>query len=301
MADGLKLQMRGSDQDDCVIIGASRLMNFLNPYTEHSYFNNPCSPGPGLLLVYLPFVMLGAYQFGAIFFILSTLFAIRCYTGELFSAGKFLLLICSSIFFLELLVIGSDLIFIGCAIAILALGLVITIENKSMPALILMALFAGVVSSTRVNFIIIFPLLSIFIFLHWRQGSWVFFIISSVFAILPSLLIYLQNPGEFSPLHLIGKSDALLSGEMKLSIFFISTCLAFVGFYLIRTKLRFLPLSFFISLAPSLISVSVSDLLVNGSGWYGANYLMPLLPLALHLIISILSETRRKQQPAQLK
>ena len=46
-ADSLKLNMQGSDQDDCIILGVNRILNFSHPYSEKTYFGNPCSPGPG--------------------------------------------------------------------------------------------------------------------------------------------------------------------------------------------------------------------------------------------------------------
>jgi hypothetical protein len=61
IADGLKSQMRGSDQDDCVIIGVKQLVSLLHPYEKTSYLGNPCSTGLGIILLYSPFVLFNIY------------------------------------------------------------------------------------------------------------------------------------------------------------------------------------------------------------------------------------------------
>jgi len=62
LADSLKYQARGSDQDDALIVGAKNLISGKNPYEAHTYFpGNPLSPGPGWLIMNLPFTTSGLY------------------------------------------------------------------------------------------------------------------------------------------------------------------------------------------------------------------------------------------------
>lgn len=174
LADGLKSQMRGSDQDDCVIICATRLANLVNPYVERSYYNNPCSTGMGMLIVYLPFVLLGLYQFGAVLLCFFAYLSVKNYTRNPYVSVVYLIFMCLSLFFAELLAVGSDLIFVGCSILILAIGLVVALERKSIGFLLLLAILAGLVSSTRVNFLVVICVLSVFVFVRWRWVAWYF-------------------------------------------------------------------------------------------------------------------------------
>jgi hypothetical protein len=58
-ADGLA----GSDRDEAIIASAQRLMRGEHPYAEPTYLGNPLSPGPGWVVLHVPFVALGLYPF----------------------------------------------------------------------------------------------------------------------------------------------------------------------------------------------------------------------------------------------
>lgn len=290
IADGLKLQMKGSDQDDCVIIGATRLASMLYPYTEKSYFGNPCSPGPGLLMLYLPFVLTKTYILGAVASIVALCFCIQRQYNNWGAAGLFLILICSCAAMVELLMVGSDLILLGCGFAILPMLTIRAVESRNVVHIVLLGLLCGLLSSSRVNFMVLFPAMSIFILPHWRRGAIIFFIASMIAAIVPSLALYLINPADFTPLHLIGKAGHLLSKEV---MYFgvLTTLLAGVfSILLVKKKLDFIVWAVFILFCPMLIILSVGYLYGcsgNFAEWKGANYLIPLVPLAAVLFLSI--------------
>lgn len=292
IADGLKIQMRGSDQDDCVIIGASQLLSLNHPYVQKSYFCNPCSPGLGMLLLYAPFVLVKLYPLGAIVFATIAARALQNYFSSLFDASVFLTLLFSSIFIMENLVVGSDLLLLGCGIVILSFSLIKAISTKNLALILGLAVFAGLLSSTRINFLVIAPIVSVYIFLYWRKGALAFAILSLCVALLPSLFVYIQDPALFSPLHLLGKSDKLLQGGLK-EIGLIASVLAFiVSIILVKKSINNLPVGLLLSLAPSLISVSIGDLVGRGgsfAAWEGANYLIPIMPLSVALIVGHLS------------
>jgi hypothetical protein len=77
IADGLKSQMRGLDQDDCVIIGVKQLVSLLHPYDKTSYLGNPCSTGLGIILLYSPFVLFNIYCLASIFLAYLCTYVIR--------------------------------------------------------------------------------------------------------------------------------------------------------------------------------------------------------------------------------
>ena len=57
----------------------------------------------------------------------------------------------------------------------------------------------------------------------------------------------------------------------------------------VRIDSIFIPMGLFISLAPMLLSVSLGDLYTrqwNIAAWDGANYLVPLIPLAALILVN---------------
>jgi hypothetical protein len=288
IVDQMKLQLKGADQDDCVIIGASHLANFSHPYIERSYFGNPCSTGMGMLILYLPFVMLNLYPVGSLIAILAALSAVKLITRDNYSASTFLAIISTSLITLEQLVAGSDLILLGCGLVVMLIFTIIAVENKSYYWLIPCAILTGLLSSTRINFIVIFPLISLLVFAHWPRGMLLFFITSLFVAVIPSAFVYHINPAEFTPFHLLAKSGKLLPTPFTEIVACLSMLLAIQSALIVRRNLNLLPFSFFLTIAPGLIALSVGDLLLSRAGniatWEGANYMIPLIPLAAALL-----------------
>ena len=60
-ADGLKANLGGSDQDDAVMLCGQSLLSGEFPYAQRTYLNNPASPAPGMLLIFLPSILTGWY------------------------------------------------------------------------------------------------------------------------------------------------------------------------------------------------------------------------------------------------
>ena len=282
MADGLKTQMRGSDQDDCVILGALQLLEFKYPYTVRSYFNNPCSTGPGILLLYLPFVWLKAYALGAVAVLVTVCFCLRKVSTSWLPVGLFLFLLVSSFAIDELLVVGSDLVALSLGLTILALTIPSAVAQKSLSALLVLALLCGLLSASRLNFLILFPFLSLLIFWHWKKGGLVFFCFALVSSLGPALLLYLTDSAHFTPLHLASKAGGLLSPLMMGLAAFICLILGLIALGLGKKNLTTLPLSLFLFLTPMLFFLALADWMNRGwsfAQWEGANYLIPVIPL----------------------
>lgn len=289
--------MRGSDQDDCVIMGVTRLTHYLYPYSERSYLGNPCSTGVGIFILYFPFVLLNAYPAAAVFAIMAATFIVNLYTKNIYKTSVFLLFSLSSIFLIELMATGSDLIVLGYGILALSYGLVISLKNKSMKLILIFALLAGLLSSSRINMIVLAPLFAFLIYTHWKRAAINFFSISLVVAIVPSAYLYFINPSEFTPLYLIGKGSYLVISPYKELTALVSISLTFLGARITRNDLQKLPLAVFISIAPMLISVSLGDFFIRGlnpATWEGANYLIPVIPLATALFVISAGFSRQK-------
>jgi hypothetical protein len=287
IADGLKVQMRGSDQDDCVIMGVNKIVELNHPYLEKSYGGNPCSPGMGMLLLYMPFVVVNFYHMGAIFYAAIAAIAIKIRTGSLYSAAAFLTLLFGSLFVVELLVVGSDLFLIGCGFVLLALMVERLLLSRNIWILFSAAVLCGLLASTRVNFLVVVPVFAFFIFMHWKQGAIFFAVLASLVAIVPSGYVYFLDPSHFTPFHLLEKKFLAFQGLKELGAFF-SVVFFLIAAYMVKRSVNFVPAALLISLSPSLMAVALADLMYvhwDFSAWEGANYLLPLSPLAVYALV----------------
>jgi hypothetical protein len=283
IADSLKIQMRGSDQDDCVILGAQRLIQGLFPYSVRSYYGNPCSPAPGMLILYLPFVYLHAYIGGAFALLLAALASLRRQSCSWLEPGCFLFFLSISLLWWELQVVGSDLIALGLGLVLVMTILPKIIANQQKIYVVLIGVLVGFLASTRINLFFIFPFISIFIFLHWKKGAFLFFFSALFSALIPTLWLYSLNPVEFTPFHLVGKAGVLLPPMAFLCAALVCAGLGVFGLALGRKSLHYGAASLFLGLAPMLCILALADIWNRQwqwSQWEGANYLMPILPIA---------------------
>jgi hypothetical protein len=100
---------------------------------------------------------------------------------------------------------------------------------------------------------------------------------------IPNLLVYLSNPDEFAPLHLIAKSQSLVPGIFYI-LMFAATAVAIVlgSISWWKGKLDELELVLVI-VSPHLLFLAFGDLIFNRLfdvfWWEGANYLYLLTPM----------------------
>lgn len=280
-ADRLKEQMQGQDQDDCTILVIEQIFRFDYPYDQTSYFGNPCSPLFGALLPYMPFVAVGAFGLAnSIIVLLSVHIAFKL-TGS----GSLPIALSMLISFgipqtLELMVNGSDFIFMGFGLLLLSL-LMANSRNKEwmlIPATVL----AAILSSTRVSMPILFVGYFVWLVLEKRKFLLSHCVVLVTLTFGPSAVIYFINPGEFSPLHLVSKGQRLVPG-----VFYVAMVLVTVAgliFLITSSTLRKNPAEMLVVvLAPHLLFLSFGDLVFNRGfdffWWEGASYLMVLTPL----------------------
>ena len=288
IADARKFIGLGSDQDDCIIIGASRIIDLTHPYLQRTYLNNPCSPGIGILILFSPFVLMKLYILGSITSIIYCAALIAYYSKKVISANIFLLISLGSVIIPELLVDGSDLVFIGYGIAAISIQMVLIIQDKNYIKLFAIAVICGLLSSSRVNFLVLSPILSLLIYPHWKNGALVLLITSCITALAPSIALYMIDPQNFTPLHLVAKGESLLPPTQFAIVFIISICMLFYGLILSKKSAGYIPLAVLFSISPLLIGLAFGDLAHRDfdlGSWYGANYLAPLIPLASSILV----------------
>jgi hypothetical protein len=296
IADALKLQMKGSDKDDGIILAATAILNLEHPYLEPSYYGNPHSAGMGIILIYLPFVYLNLYQFGAIYFSAYAILKIHKFANNSYYAAVFSTLLFSSIFNIETLIQGTDLFLVGCGLVILSIDLMKNIGSKNILKFLWPAVLCGLLASSRINFLIIVPIISLYIFIYSKKISIIFGVLATIVALLPSIFVYFLDPQSFTPLHLIVKGNYLLEGNLKI-LAIISSILAYlIGFYIVKNSFINISLALFLSLAPALILLAIGDIklrIARGeellkvlANLDGFNYFTPLLPLAVFIFIT---------------
>ncbi len=282
-----------------MIQGMTLLARFAHPYAQPTYFGSPCSPGLGMLLLYAPFVLSRTYHLGAVAAAGLAIAMLRRQSRSAQAAGVMTLLLFASPLLIELMVVGSDLVLLGCGLVVLAYGLVCAVASRHRSALLVLALLAGLLASTRVNFLLLPPLLAALIASHWRRGAAAFLLLSSAIAVLPSALLYGFSPAQFTPLHLLGKSAVLLQGGLRELAIATTAAALLLGLQRCRASLEALPMALLLALAPPMISLAAGDLWFVRAGdlarWEGANYLMPLIPLATALLATRI--TPRQEGP----
>ena len=281
-ADSLKLHGKGSDQDDCVILGVENLLKAQNPYSSRTYRNNPCSTGMGVLIAYIPFVYIGFYELGSVIFMIITLWYLYINRGPKL-AFFYKITLLTNILFIELMVVGSDLFLIGFFLLIAALYMDANIDNMSIGKTLFLSVLVGLVASSRINMLIILPIFAIFGYFRNKLSGILMFLSSSVIAILPSFLIYISNPSLFTPLHLIQKAEMLLPLSVRFVVIAIMAFSLVISLFLYSKKAILFTSALLWILTPMFVGLLIGGLAhveykVSLSEHF--NYLIPLLPLA---------------------
>jgi hypothetical protein len=283
LADGLKVDMQGQDQDDCTILGVNAILSGENPHAKPSYFGNPCSPLLGAIIPFIPFALSNLMGLaGPVFFALSIAVLYLQKVNRL-QLGTFVALIAGTPASLELMVNGSDFVFIGF-VTLVAVVMVKKSENKilSNTELLTLSLIVGLLSSARISsliFAVPFGLVLLF-----RMNRWIVFTaLVTIVSVLPNLAIYLSSPEEYSPLHLVAKGQSLVPGGFYVLMFAVTLAALVLGAYGLKNKvLDELSLTLLV-ISPHLIFLAFGDLIFNRNldifWWEGANYLYLLTPM----------------------
>lgn len=153
IADALKEIGQGSDQDDCTIRIASNLLAGVALYKEATaYTGNICSDGPGIPILLAPLVAIGAYHYASVLGLLCVAVILRIRDGNWYASNLFLLLFFSSLISWELMVVGSDFVFIGCCFYAAFLCLSLPSKRRFDRIALFGAAISGFIISARLAF-----------------------------------------------------------------------------------------------------------------------------------------------------
>ena len=290
-ADALKLQMQGQDQDDCTILGVDAIFSGANPVATATYFGNPCSNLLGAIIPHIPFALSNLMGLAGPAFFLITLLVLHLSKVNRLHLGVFVAIIAGTPASLELMVNGSDFVFIGfmSLVAVLLVSKTQFGRKLGKASLTALTILVGLIASTRIN-MPIFALPFGLIMLS-RKAQWLLFTFGvSAIVFVPNVLVYLSNPEEFAPLHLIEKGQSLVPGTFYILMFAttaVALVLGTISWW--QRKLDELELVLVI-VSPHLLFLAFGDLVFNRQfdvfWWEGANYLYLLTPMLIWFAVT---------------
>jgi hypothetical protein len=291
LADALKFQMQGQDQDDCTILGVDSIFSGANPVATATYFGNPCSNLLGAIIPHIPFALSKLMGLAGPAFFLIALLVLHLSKVNRLHLGVFVAIIAGTPASLELMVNGSDFVFIGfmSLVAVLLVSRTQFGRKLGKKSLTALTILVGLISSTRINmpiFALPFGLIMLF-----RKAQWRLFTFGvSAIVFIPNMLVYFSNPEEFAPLHLIAKGQSLVPGIFYI-LMFATTAVALVlgTISWLQRKLDELELVLVV-VSPHLLFLAFGDLVFNRQfdvfWWEGANYLYLLTPMLIWFAVT---------------
>ena len=198
-----------TDIDDALIDGLNALLRGQYPYSVRTWAGGELTPMPGALMLALPFHLLGdiviqnAFWLYMLFLALAYLAKDSRYAMVLWAAA----LVLSPKIFEEEVAQGSDRLVNATYVALATLLLIELAKRKAGRGyLVLAGLVCGVAFSSRMNFLLLIPILMSALIRSsgWRQGIALTGTVALGFAAVTAPF-YLTSEGSFSPLHNLGK------------------------------------------------------------------------------------------------
>ena len=293
IADSLKEVMRGSDQDDSLIIAGMRLLSLQPPYSTTTYLGSPMSPGPGWVILLLPFTITGGYFLITPVFLSATAYTIKILTGRLSWGNISVLMVISSLGFWELMVVGSDLWALGCTLQ-LCLVLIYFGRGRRLVFDVGLALMVALVVQSRIIFAYIIPVFATFLWKEDSKSAIRFFLLSSLFLFSFHGLFFAWDPTHYTPLHLLAKGNRLLTPYFKALTVVCSAVAWVLSLLLVKNTLRSWLFFFWICLIVPLSLVSVSALMersFNFALWEESNYIVPAIPTLVAYVCLMWAKT----------
>jgi hypothetical protein len=283
-ADALKLEMQGQDQDDCTILGVNAIFLGANPVSTPTYFGNPCSNMLGAIIPHIPFVLMGLMGLAGPIFLAIAVAILYFRKVDRLQIGLFVAIVAGTPASLELMVNGSDFVFIGFMSLVSSILVSNSVSSNFLSNKVFypLALLVGLIASTRINMPIF--ALPFGLILLTRKNRWLLFtFLVSLIVIVPNLIVFLSSPDDFAPLHLISKGQSLVPGVFYF-LMFAATGVAIVLGYVLWRKSKVDELSLVLLIvSPHLIFLAFGDLIFNRRfdffWWEGANYLFLLTPM----------------------
>jgi hypothetical protein len=288
MADDLKYHMRGSDQDDCLLLVANRFMHYVSPYAKTTYLGNPCSPGPGWVLLLAPVLTDARYFLVAPLSLTAAAYAVYKIGRNVYAVNLFLLFCMSSVAFWETTVVGGDLFSVGCVLCLCLALLYVDVGRRSVAwwiGLVLLALIA----TARIVFICLAPLISLFLWKRRSQLGYLALVVGLGGALALNGLFFLWDPANYTPLHLIRKGAVLLFGPLRVISIIAVPVIAWITISKVRDSFSSWLRYTWVALMTPLALVALGDLIRirhwDLASWEGATYLTAPLPLLVSYIV----------------
>jgi hypothetical protein len=280
VADGLKRVGRGSDQDDALILTGERLLAGQRPYAAVTYLDHRPSPGPGWVLLALPFTVTGLYFLLTPVFVWIAAAAVRAAHG-VGPANVFLLLLASSPGFWETMIVGSDMFAIGALFVVTA---VLAHSCRSPRTAPWVAALAGLASTSRLPFASIVPLLAAFLWKREHSEGVRFFLIAGGAAAFLHAGFLAWDPAHYWPAHLFAKAQTFLPPALAAVATAASVVVVVTAVVKDTGSLDSWLTHLAFCLGVPLAFLAFGDLAWSDfelARWQGANYLMVPLPLYL--------------------
>jgi hypothetical protein len=194
---------RGSDSADGLNLAVKELLNLRYPYNVRAYLGNPISELPGSILLSMPFVIMGYSAYQNIFWIFVFCIFLKSY----FKTWRLVFLLMLLIFALSP-VVDQQLVTGGPNLAneiFIMLSMYLFISqmsgaNHSRLAKTGSAVFLGIAMSSKLNFVLIGPLLLSCLVQNsgWKQTV-KYLLISAAVWVIVTLPLYFYAPESFTP------------------------------------------------------------------------------------------------------
>jgi hypothetical protein len=298
IADARRNIGAGSTADDAMLMAAR---SFLEGHSMYAYYlpgGIRLSPGPGWVLLNLPFLNSVCFWMMGPFYLMLFAFVIRMSFRDDQGVVVVLIFLSSSPLFWELLVSGHDILPLALAISMAAL-IIFRIASAQIfryshciPA----AVFLGLISTSRIIFAGLPILLALFLWKMNRKAAVYIGAIGLFITLILHTIFYYQN-ADYQPFHLIG----LGMRSISLPLIMLGTAaeIMIIGYALVQKHKDMSGWLFdiWLCLAVPLAFIAYGGLKAvhfNFSLWEWANYLFPAGPLFLIYMVS----TNSKSSPS---
>ncbi len=199
----------GSDADDALRIASAALVRGGSPYAHTTYLGNPISPMPGAIVLATPFAAMGRVSLQNICWLAAFVGFAATFFRSRATALVFLLVVTAgSLNTLDAFVAGGDYPINGWYVTIaVALFLKTNLRDRLSPAGIATGIFFGLTLSSRFVYPLVFVPLAGAYLLQRRGLLTALSRLSTplIVATTVTLVVYVRDPVNFSPLHVSTK------------------------------------------------------------------------------------------------
>jgi hypothetical protein len=273
----------GSDRDDALNVAIRALLHGSYPYYAETYLGNPPTPGPGALLLALPFYVIGTSGLQNLFWVpfflyYSCSFYLR---DPLIASGYFVAFVLGSPGSLQDFVTGGDYLVNAMYVGI-AIDLVVRAHEPPLSRVESWMTygFFGIAISSRVIYGLAVPVLAGYV---WQQSglraslAFLGIVLAMVLALNGPFYIY--DPGHFGPLLVTAKLAAVPEGlHASVLLPFISMVLACLSAFVKLDGQRVFA-AIALALVPVLVLPVVFGVIENGGSTHSliaAHYTIPI-------------------------